>query len=179
LLSTEFTLITDHSALQWLHSVEPKGRLARWVMALKEFSFAIKHRPGYAHPNADALSCLSAQASSCPSVPTALLTSPLATFATTMVPGYNLQQAQMDDPYISMIIALKLADMPKPHYFIWAGTPSLRIFWHFWEDLHLVNGLLVTNVSANHSLPHYSCVIPGHQVQSVMQGLQCSPFQVI
>ena len=29
LLGAEFTLITDHSALQWLHSVEPKGRLAR------------------------------------------------------------------------------------------------------------------------------------------------------
>ena len=176
LLGAEFTLITDHSALQWLHSVEPKGRLARWVMALQEFSFVVKHRPGNAHQNADALSRLPLQASSCSSVPTAPLNSPLATFATTMVPGYNLQQAQMDDPYISTIIALKLDDMPKPPYFIWAGTPSLRVFWHCWEDLHLVNGLLVKNLSANHSLPHYSFVIPGHLVQSVMQGLHCSPF---
>ena len=145
-------------------------------MALQEFSFVVKHRPGNAHQNADALSRLPLQASSCSSVPTAPLSSPLATFATTMVPRYNLQQAQIDDPYISTIIALKLADTPKPPYFIWAGTPSLRVFWHCWEDLHLVNGLLVKNLSANHSLPHYSFVTPGHLVQSVMQDLHCSPF---
>ena len=39
ILGREFTLVTDHSALQWLQSVETKGRLARWVMALQEFRF--------------------------------------------------------------------------------------------------------------------------------------------
>ena len=34
LLGKKFTVITDHSALRWLHSVEPKERLARWVMHL-------------------------------------------------------------------------------------------------------------------------------------------------
>ena len=32
LLGREFTPVTDHIALRWLHSVEPKGRIARWVM---------------------------------------------------------------------------------------------------------------------------------------------------
>ena len=59
LLGTKFALVTNHSALRWLHSVEPKGRFARWVMDLQEYSFDIFHRPGSANGNADALSCLS------------------------------------------------------------------------------------------------------------------------
>ena len=50
-----FSAVSDHSALRWLHSVEPKGRQARWEMDLQEYSFDIKHRPGSG--NADALSC--------------------------------------------------------------------------------------------------------------------------
>ena len=58
LLGRKFTLITEHSALRWLHSLEPKGRLGRWVMALQEYSFDVQHRPGISHGNADALSRL-------------------------------------------------------------------------------------------------------------------------
>jgi len=29
ILGKHFTLVTDHSVLPWLHSVEPKGRIAR------------------------------------------------------------------------------------------------------------------------------------------------------
>ena len=143
---------------------------------LQEFSFVAKHRPGAANQKADALSRMPLSTSSCRPLPSVPPISPLATYATTMTPGYNLQQAQQDDPYISTIMELKLAYMPKPPYFVWAGTPSLRVFWHCWDDLYLVNGLLVKNLSANHSLPHYSFVIPGHLVQSVMQGLHCSLF---
>ena len=42
--------------------MEPKGRLARWVMGLQEFQFSIEHRPGRRHANADALSRLVATA---------------------------------------------------------------------------------------------------------------------
>ena len=58
LLGNQFQLVTDNSALKWLHSVEPKGRLARWVMDLQEYNFTIKHRAGSANQNADALSRL-------------------------------------------------------------------------------------------------------------------------
>ena len=52
-----FTVITDHSALKWLQTFKiPKGRRARWVMELQQFRFDIKHRPGKANANADALS---------------------------------------------------------------------------------------------------------------------------
>ena len=109
LLGRSFTLVTDHSALRWLHSVEPKGRLARWVMHLQEYNFHVKHRPGSANGNADALSRLAPETtSSC---------------ATTMIPGNNLQQAQKDDPQISKIMEMKSLGLPKPPYFVWAKDP--------------------------------------------------------
>ena len=58
LLGRKFTLTTDHSVLSWLHSLEPKSRLGRWVMALQEYSFDVQHRPSTSHGNADALSRL-------------------------------------------------------------------------------------------------------------------------
>lgn len=57
LWGVEFLVETDHSALSWLHKMrEPTGRLARWIMALQEYSFKIIHRPGRDNANADALS---------------------------------------------------------------------------------------------------------------------------
>ena len=58
LLGRHFQLITDHSALRWLHTMEAKGRLARWIMDLQEFDFSVVHRAGRIHNNADALSRL-------------------------------------------------------------------------------------------------------------------------
>lgn len=52
-----FTVLTDHSALQWLHKMkDPHGRLARWAMKLQQFSYDIVHRPGKTHTVPDALS---------------------------------------------------------------------------------------------------------------------------
>lgn len=54
---TKFTVITDHSALQWLHKMkDPHGRLARWAMKLQQFNFEIVHRPGKSNTVPDALS---------------------------------------------------------------------------------------------------------------------------
>lgn len=61
LLGRQFKLVTDHKALTWLHSMEPKGRLARWIMDLQEFQFTTEHKPGRQHTNADALSRLMTQ----------------------------------------------------------------------------------------------------------------------
>lgn len=58
LLGRKFQLITDHNSLRWLQSMEPKGRLARWIMDLQEFQFDITHKSGRLHTNADALSRL-------------------------------------------------------------------------------------------------------------------------
>ena len=52
-----FTVITDHSALKWLKTAKmPKGRRARWIMELQQYTFEVKHRPGKTNQNADALS---------------------------------------------------------------------------------------------------------------------------
>ena len=175
LLGKEFTLVTDHSALQWLHSVEPKGRLARWVMALQEYCFTVKHRPGSNNKNADALSRLPLPHEACLQTPPKQNV-PISSCTTTVIPGYNLQQAQRNDPNIAKIIELKTADMPKPPFFAWAKDPVLRKFWHCWDHLYIVNGLLVKSLSVDKSLPQYEFVIPKSLVSSVLQDLHCSPF---
>ena len=58
LLGRHFQLVMDHNALSWLHSMEPKGRLARWILDFQEFNFSIVSRAGHLHNNADALSRL-------------------------------------------------------------------------------------------------------------------------
>ena len=57
LLGRQFTVRTDHSALQWLRKTpEPIGQQGRWLEVLEEFDFNVCHRPGRQHVNADALS---------------------------------------------------------------------------------------------------------------------------
>ncbi|CAF0811670.1 unnamed protein product [Brachionus calyciflorus] len=52
-----FILVTDHSALLWLMKIrDANGRLARWAIYLQTYTFAIVHRSGKKHLNADALS---------------------------------------------------------------------------------------------------------------------------
>lgn len=54
---TRFTVVTDHSALLWLHRMkDPHGRLARWAVKLQQFDFDVVHRPGKCHVVPDALS---------------------------------------------------------------------------------------------------------------------------
>ena len=90
LLGKKFSLITDHSALRWLHSIEAKGRLGRWVMDLQEYEFTVHHRPGSDNGNADALSRLPRmQDSELPML--GLADSYNYNCATTLKPGYNLQ----------------------------------------------------------------------------------------
>jgi len=63
LYQTEFTVVTDHAALQFiLKKPNPSPRICRWALALQEFTFDVKHRPGSKHRNADALSRLCSSA---------------------------------------------------------------------------------------------------------------------
>ena len=57
LIDKPFTIVTDHSALQWLATKRMENkRLTRWALTLQEYSYDIRHRPGKANANADALS---------------------------------------------------------------------------------------------------------------------------
>ena len=59
LVGQSFIVETDHANLQWLMAGKRQtGRLARWVLRLQEFTFEVKHKPGKANTNADALSRL-------------------------------------------------------------------------------------------------------------------------
>ena len=53
-----FYVVTDHSALKWLHTSELKGRRARWILRLEPYNYTIIHRAGRKHNNADSLSRL-------------------------------------------------------------------------------------------------------------------------
>ena len=175
LLSRKFTLVTDHSALRWLHSVEAKGRLARWVMDLQEFDFHVRHRPGSANGNADALSRLPVSGSSS-TLLTDKLQGHLLNCATTVSPSTELQQAQLADPGKSTVIHLESDHQPQPPLFVWTNRPVLMALWHCWDDLHLVNGMLVKKAQNQHALSEYPFVIPAGLVDSVLQGIHSIPF---
>ena len=56
-LSQPFTVITDHSALQWLLNIKkPKGRLYHWSVHLSMYTFEVKHKSGASQQHVDALS---------------------------------------------------------------------------------------------------------------------------
>ena len=54
---SEFTLITDHSALQWmLNNPTPSKRITRWIITITDYPFKVQYRKGKKHQNADTLS---------------------------------------------------------------------------------------------------------------------------
>jgi transposase InsO family protein len=57
-LANSNTLVqTDHSALQWLHKIQPTtGRLARWALLLQSYKYTVKHKAGKQNKAADSLS---------------------------------------------------------------------------------------------------------------------------
>ena len=162
-MGKHFTLVTDHSALRWLHSVEPNRSIARWVMDLQVYAFDVRHRPGTANQNADALSFLPHQ-------------NPMYSCSTIMARGYSLQRAQLDDPALDKIIEMKLSSLPKPPYFVWSSDPVLRFYWPCWGELLITNGMLVKDLTVDKCYPNYAFVIPTHMIDSVLTGIHSSPF---
>ena len=54
----EFELLTDHNALRYIHKqTDPRGRIARWIAFLNQFTYTVKHVPGTKDVVPDALSC--------------------------------------------------------------------------------------------------------------------------
>ena len=57
LMSTNFTLNTDHNPLVYLRlQKDPRGKFARWIIELEEFNYTIKYIPGIKNTKADTLS---------------------------------------------------------------------------------------------------------------------------
>lgn len=53
-----FTVVTDHSSLQWLRNLKETtgGRLTRWALEVQSYDFDVVHRKGALHKVPDALS---------------------------------------------------------------------------------------------------------------------------
>src|SRR5437868_8020301 len=56
--TSKFILVTDHIALQWLQTADPKGKIGRWILKLQPYNFEVIHKPERIHSNVDALSHL-------------------------------------------------------------------------------------------------------------------------
>lgn len=113
---THFTIITDHSALQWLHKMkDPHGRLARWAMKLQQFSFDIIHKPGKSLVVPDALSR-----------------------AVWEVNILEISEEHMDEFYYNKIKELQNAKVPDPEWSIRNGLLYRKLDLKQYPDRHYI-----------------------------------------
>ena len=57
LLGQNFSIVTDHSALQWLHSFKDSGGITgRWLEKIAPFDHEVRYRPGKSIGHTDGLS---------------------------------------------------------------------------------------------------------------------------
>ena len=123
----------------WLYSVEPKSRIARWIMKLQEFDFTVSHRPGGANQNANTLSRLNHQSEA---IQAPSSTSVLSCILK-LLPDISLFDSQHADPSISKISELKEKGFPRHPAFVWRSNNQLYAYWNCWSELFAENGLLM------------------------------------
>ena len=185
LLGRPFTVITDHSALKWLHTIDLKGRLARWVMDLQEFQFSVVHKPGRLHNNADALSCLliphkREALTAFENVRIGPSSEDIAqendNCAITVNPTLNIKQAQQEDPIIAKIMEFKTSGKPRPEFAAWCRDTRLKAFWYHFDRMFIRNGLLYRSFKAKNPHPDPVVVVPKILEAEILKGTHDSPF---
>ena len=107
--------------------------------------FTVHHRVGTDNANADALSRLCPLSSAISASPTPLQND-VVCFAQ-LTSTCNLQKEQKKDTALQIIRQVKSNRMPKPPLFARKSDPHLQAYWNCWDELHLIDGLLVRNVS--------------------------------
>ena len=174
LLGRKFTIITDHNPLSWLQSMEPKGRIARWLMDLQEFDFEVKHRPGRVHNNCDGLSRLPVKPT--PEVIQQSQFDALKSCAVTLNPAINIRDAQQADPSISRLFNLKVNNEPKPGARQFRNKPYFRKMLRRYDRLFIHDGILVRAIGKSRLHSHYVIVIPPTLITTCVKTMHDSPF---
>ena len=157
LVERKFTIITDHNALKWLNQIEPKGRVARWLMDLQEFDFIFKYRPGRVHDNADALSRLLPYQHQVNSKSSADIS------AVTLCPDINIKDAQEQDPCLAKLREWKANGL--------RNAPKVKML-RFYNRLFLRDGIL----GARQHHPHYVVVVPQSLTRNIVRAMHDNPF---
>ncbi|KHJ42508.1 hypothetical protein D918_07430 [Trichuris suis] len=148
LLGTTFTIHTDHRPLQWLQEQKVDGKLARWALALQEFDFKVKYRPGERN-QADPLS-RQPFASHAPCA-VALVEPEITT--------EELKLAQKSDNCLNEVIEAIMSsghrrnEAPR----MWRQRPMLKRYAQIWHTLSLREGILHRRVQIR---PNESCEVP-------------------
>ena len=159
LLGRNFIARTDNTALTALMSVkEPRGRKARWVEQLAEYTFTTVHRPGRQHLNADGLSRsllpevqpshLETPANQ-PEQASSSATTASVDVATPVLAGLSapeLAASQAVDVDLSVVLSWYNAVSGKfvrpPEDFISGTSRTMRLFWANAEQLSLIDSVL-------------------------------------
>ncbi|CEP09327.1 hypothetical protein, partial, partial [Parasitella parasitica] len=158
LYGTSLTIYTDHAALKSILSTkEPKGRIARWILAIQGYSFTIVHRKGALNVDADALSRrdqINSQDIQAGKVIEAPSQGGSGVEAVQFLSGIlKLKAEQLEDKAIQAILK---EDVKKPYTF------KEEILWYQYEDGSMVpitpQSMVKSLLRSVHNLPtggHY------------------------
>ena len=151
LLGRQFTLRTDHGSLVWIRNFkEPEGQVARWLERLAEYDFAVVHRRGSQHSNADALSrlpCRQCGRSDETQEEVAAETGPITAGAVSVLPFQThtpeeMTRLQMEDPIVGPVYqAVKNGKLPSHDELSILGRESKLLLQH-WECLLIKDDML-------------------------------------
>ena len=146
LLGRSFIIMTDHAPLQWLSAQKMDGMLARWSLAMQEYTFTIQYRNGKENGNADSLS----------RQPHLKSQNTISTVCAN-VDLDNIRQNQQSDPTISAIRkALESASAP-PRSQTW-GKPPLSRYRQLWPQIFTQDGIVYRRYTPGPS--SMSCTVP-------------------
>ena len=151
--------------------MEPKERIARWLMDLQEFDFEVKHRAGRMHNNTDALSRLRPT----PELIRKLQQDAINTCSVTLNPSINICDAQQQDASIAKLCNLKLRNQPKP-----SVSKSQDVYFckmlRYYDKLFIREGILVRAIDQRKSYPNYVIMLPQLLITTRVKAMHDSPF---
>ena len=147
LYGAEFTIRSDHSALQWLRTLkDPEGQFARWLARLDQYRYKIVHRPGDKHSNADALSrrpCGTACRHCARREADADNKCRVSSVQPTIGSLKDIGQQQKEDSDIGPLITFLERGPKKPDWEdVSSWSPVAKRYWAQWELLRLSDGVL-------------------------------------